>query len=240
MRINYIMEKAYLQAQLSLSIPSMSSPYLSALMYEAGVFAGFENPTDRYGRMSHSGGPFQALQSTFALITITVEVITQIALLLRTLASAGTKELNSSSIILISLSLAPSAIRLVGIWSLTTATKGSKRDAWRKAREQEREIKDMGRKGNYKQEVVLFGLKDWVLDKWDGLKLAQIKEQEETKAQATGVELTLGLGQQGVETMFYVSRPRQVELAISIIQEEMQFLFYVGHSPPMDLAERVT
>ncbi len=183
----------------------MSSPYLSALMYDAGVFAGFQPRTDRYGQAASSGGPFQTLSSTFNLITITVEVITQIYLLLRTLVSAGTKQLNSSSIILISLSLAPSVFRLIRSWTFSEWNKFKRRSAWRKARMEEREIKNMGRKGDYKQEVVLFGLKDWVLEKWDVLKLAQMKE--EAKERVGVFELGLGLGQQGVETAFYVGLP---------------------------------
>jgi hypothetical protein len=200
------MEKAYLRAQLSLSIPSMSSPYISALIYEAGVFAGFESRRDRYNRMSRSGGPFQTFQAVSSLLSIVVEVITQLYLLLGTISSNYTV-LNTSTVILIVLSLAPTGLRLAASWfaeSMRNRKNGSTKD-WRKQRRDEMDIRDMGRKGEYKQEVVLFGLKDWVLGKWDDVKIAQMKEQENATETVGYVELWLGLGQHSIETAFYVS-----------------------------------
>lgn len=75
---------------------------------------------------------------------------------------------------------------------------------WHKARQQENAIKDMGRNGGYKQEVVLYGLKEWVLNKWDELKVKQLVEQQKSRQTTRILELGLGLGQEGVQTAFYV------------------------------------
>ena len=199
------MERSYLDAQLALSIPSMSSPYVSAVMYEAGVFAGFEPRTDRYGMSIMTSGPFGTMNCLFSLVTHIVEIFTQIFLVLRTLSSASKDEFSSSTLILISLALAPSVFRLGGSW-LFGRGRGPKRlrAGWH-TRRQEMNVKDMVRKGGYKQEVVLFGLRDWVLAKWDDVKLQQIKEQENSRERRGLVELGLGLGQESVKTMFYVS-----------------------------------
>ncbi|KAK4684083.1 hypothetical protein P7C73_g6120, partial [Tremellales sp. Uapishka_1] len=203
--INYSMEKAYLEAQLSLSIPSLSSPFLSALMYEAGVFAGFESRTSRQGHSSNSGGPFQILQSSFSVLTILIEVLTQAGLLIRTISSATSTDSSASSLLLIVLSLSPSLFRILGSFASSgVGTKGNKRMNWMRSRKDERAIKDLGRNGGYKQEIVLFGLKDWVMEKWDKLKIEQLNAQEMQKQQMGIVELGLGMGQEGAQTAFYV------------------------------------
>jgi hypothetical protein len=200
------MEKAFLHAQLSLSIPSMSSTYISALMYEAGVFAGFEYRNTRSNMKTRSGGPFETLQSTFSLITIIVEVITQIYLLLSTISSSSTTW-NASSFILLSLSLAPTILRLAGSWMIGAGRNSRGRGggrSWRLKRQEEWDIRRLGKQGEYKQEMVLFGLKNWVMGKWEGVKLEQMREQEDAKQNVGYIELGLGLGQHSIETAFYV------------------------------------
>lgn len=198
------MSRTYLQAQLSLSLPSMSNTFLSALMFEGGIFAGFEHRTDRNGMSYMSGGPFNTLKSTFNLLTIVTEVITQVSLLLRTLFR-GSTSLNSSSILLILLALAPSAFRLVGSIAFRRHSNKDHRVGWLKRRQAEQEVKDLGRKRDYKQEIVLFGLKDWVLGKWDEVARMQAGEIDLNRGRNGFVELCLGLGQHSVQTAFYVS-----------------------------------
>ena len=180
----------------------MSDPYLSALMYEAGVFAGYETRNTRHNIRNASGGPYNTLTSIFSLLTILVEVFTQSMLLFRTI-TAHSSVFNPSTILLIALSMAPALFRLAGSW-LTAGRRGFS-SQWRKMRIEEMSVKEMGRKGEYKQEIVLFGLKDWVLNRWESLKLVQMENDEMAKGQSNLIDLGLVLGQQSVETAFYVS-----------------------------------
>lgn len=204
--INFIMERAYMRAQLCLSIPAVSNPHISALMYEAGCFAGFEARRSRNGLNMRGGGPFEAISSIFSLLTLTIQVATQLYLLLRTLTSAAGNQLNGSSIALIALSLLPSVLRLGGSFFFAQMRNDRRRLRGNKDRSEERELRQISHTGEYKQEVVLFGLADWVLDKWTALKQRQLKEQEQARENMGMVRLGLGMSQQAVETAFYVSQ----------------------------------
>ena len=171
-------------------------------MYEAGCFAGFEIRQNRYGQHTHSGGPFGTMASAFGLLTLTVEITTKIFLILRTITSSSTSGIMSpSSLFLILLSVIPSILPF-----LRRPGQGVKRrQAWRKNRREEGELKEMARRGEYKQELVLFGLADWLLDRWDAVTRIRIREQEEAREQMGLTSLGLGLSGHGIETIFYVS-----------------------------------
>jgi hypothetical protein len=169
-------------------------------MYEAGVFAGFES-----------------LSSTFQLVTISVQLFSQLILLLRTITSGSSELLDKSSAVLIALSLAPTLLRLFGGWS-GRGRKSEGRKNWGRMNRDIRAIKDLGRNGGYKQEVVLFGLRDWVLEKWDELKTDQMRAQQDQRRGMVAFELGLGLGQEAIQTAFYVSpSPPQHLLQSSIL-----------------------
>jgi hypothetical protein len=83
---------------------------------------------------------------------------------------------------------------------------------WQTARREEAFIKDLGRNGSYKQEVVLFGLGGWVLEKWDELRQAQIRDGLDRRFGIGYWQLGWGVGEEAVQTLFYVSRMgREVE-----------------------------
>lgn len=190
---------------MSLSIPALSSPFASALTYEAGCFCGVESHISRKGSPQRSGGPFATLSSVFNIMTITVELVTQTGLLLTTIAAASNEShFTWSNLLLILLSLSPSGIRLIGSFLFGDFRRG-RRTGIQRLRLEEREVRQIGTRGEFKQEVALFGLKDWVLDKWDRLKKQQLQEQDDVKTWQETVELGLGLSTQSVETAFYVS-----------------------------------
>jgi hypothetical protein len=159
----------------------------------------------------------------FSLITSSVTVMTQVWLLMRTLSGKSASDLVSSrgrrgrktvdtpaanatdgsSIALLFLAFLPSIVRLVGGWMKTS---WSLRRSWAYERfERERNVKDLGRNGGYKQEVVLFGLKDWILQVWDEQRRAGLQNTESFQRDVGGVDIGIGLVQEGVQNVFYVS-----------------------------------
>lgn len=74
------------------------------------------------------------------------------------------------------------------------------------SRQAEREVKTMGRKGEYKQETILFGLRDWILDRWDQAKIHADWPKLEQQKGNRSFELGLGVVEEGIQTSFYVSQ----------------------------------
>jgi hypothetical protein len=253
--LTHHVETLYMSAQLSLDIPTLSDPFVSALMYEAGCFAGFES---RHGRPGVGGGPmakmggrrrsrpspFTTLSTFFSTLTTTVEVFSAGSLLLRTLRQAVRDDpdilqpkstnrpfpfnvLPSESLLLIIFAFLPATLSILGTFftlSLPARSSGgnglqnlfSSKGKWkRKAAKQSsttwqetlrdiQDVRDLGRNGAYKQEVVLFGLKDWVLAKWEGLREVQMQEELQSMSQAGYYMLGFGVAEEMMQTAFYV------------------------------------
>lgn len=207
-RIDTKLERAYLATQLSLSIPSLSSPYVSALMHEAGIFVGYEARTvpgsGGYVRSGFSG-PSDALGSIFQLLINLVGITSQLYLIYRALSGGDSlSRVTWTSIILIILSVTPALLRTLG-----GLLRPNARQDWRRyyqqARQTEKDVRDLGRSGGYKQEVVLFGLRDWVLSRWDRVRGEMESEKISQQARTGGYDLTLSAVEEGVQTSFYVS-----------------------------------
>ncbi len=179
------------------------------------------------GPRAMTTSPFQALNKVVNLATGSVEVISAGALLLNTLRQAtkdnqstaqhhlpwpfGLIPVPSGSIILIILSFLPALLSILGTFSLFSmpTTRSISRNGrlfnWQAARREEREIKDLGRNGGYKQEVVLFELKDWVMKKWEEVRLRQIEDQMKQREMVGLWGIGFSLGQETLQTSFYVS-----------------------------------
>lgn len=254
--LTHHVESLYLSAQLSLDIPTLSDPFVGALMYEAGCFAGFEPRQMRPGGRGPMGkmfggkrgsrpSPFTTLSTFFSTLTTSVEVFSAAGLLLRTLRQAVRDDpeilssrgpgkpfpwnmMPSESLLLILCAFLPAALSIVGTFftlSLPAAGGGGKISrsgkwkpkktakgksaapsiTWQETLRELQEVRDLGRNGAYKQEVVLFGLKDWVLGKWEGLRELQMAEELKTMNQAGVWVLGFGVAEEMVQTGFYVS-----------------------------------
>lgn len=254
--LTHHVESLYMSAQLSLDIPTLSDPFVSALMYEAGCFSGFESRHSRPGAgggpMARMGGrrrsrpsPFATLSTFFSTLTTTVEVFSAASLLLRTLRQAVLDDpkilqpkatnrpfpfnvLPSESLLLIIFAFLPAALSILGTFftlSLPARSSGSsglqnlfsskgkwKRKGarqssttWQETLRDIQDVREFGRNGAYKQEVVLFGLKDWVLGKWEGLREVQMQEELQSMSQAGIYMLGFGVAEEMVQTAFYVS-----------------------------------
>lgn len=177
-------------------------------MFEAGMFAGYEARSVRtpsgFYRSGGFGGPFDALSSTFSLLTNLSGVISQLYLLYAALSGGKLGRLGWSSALLIALSLGPS---LSQAFAGIVRPSGSKqaRASRISSRQKEQDVKAMGKNGEFKQEVLLFGLKDWVLAKWDRMRVDKESERINEQRGFEGFEFGLGMVQEGAQTSFYVS-----------------------------------
>ncbi|GHJ87892.1 hypothetical protein NliqN6_4294 [Naganishia liquefaciens] len=253
--LTHHVESLYMAAQLSLDIPTLSDPFVGALMYEAGCFAGFESrnmrPGAGRGPMSNMMGgrrrsrpsPFMTLSTFFSTLTTSAEVFSAASLLAKTLRQAihdnplilkpkntgrpfPSNLLPSESLLLILFAFLPAALSILGTFltlalparpgsssSLGTlfSAKGkfSRKAArqsnttWQETARDLQDIRDLGRNGAYKQEVVLFRLKDWVLAKWEQLREVQMQEELQSMNRAGYYVLGFGVAEEMVQTAFY-------------------------------------
>jgi len=242
--VNHEVEKLYMSSQLSLDIPTLSDPTISALIYEAGCFAGFESRASRPGMggsMSgvtrNRGGPFATLSQFLSSMTISVEVITASGLLYRTLSTAigeiqGSDEhrdpvslffgLSTNSVLLLVLCFLPSVLSLCGtLFSLSSPLQvrrlvpgklrgnpgisESESQARMDTNSQVQHVKVLGKNGAYKQEVILFGLKEWILTKWEGLVQLQMETEMAHRSRLGWMLVSFRVSEEAVQTAFLVS-----------------------------------
>ena len=194
---------------MSLSIPAMSTPYVSALMYEAEVFVSTKEYTTRTGdTWNDANAPFEAIEHFIRAITGTIELVTQLSLLVNALLGAETQSWGQGRVLLIVFSLGPTLLRLCGDWFMKRRRhRRSKKDyaLLRRLDLLQDTLREMGTSGNYKQENVLFGLKEWVLMKWDEVGQARTQEVQRYVEARRVKDLGLSLSKTSMETMFYVS-----------------------------------
>lgn len=252
--VDHEVEKLYMSSQLSLDIPTLSDPTISALIYEAGCFAGFESRSSRPGmgntltdRVRSRGGPFVTLSGLLSSVTISVEVITASALLFRTLSStieqmqASAMDRDAASLvfgiltksaILLVLCFLPSVLSLSStLFSLSVPIKSvrprpgklkgnpgiseSESQARRDTNFAIQHVKVLGKNGAYKQEVVLFGLKDWILEKWEELVQLQMETEMAHRSRLGWMLVSFRVSEEAVQTAFLVSEIRGMKLSWS-------------------------
>ena len=189
---------------MSLSIPALSNPYLSALMYEAGVFCGQEPHNRRSGgwRMSDA---FEFLGSIVKVFSELVEVATQTLLIIRTITCAGQGFFTYSTLVLFALAIAPGIVKLISKWVLSRRINGKHSNHyWHRLHQTEHDYRAMSQ-SHHKQEVVLFGLKDWVLDHWAEAREASRVAENEASEKRQVWELGTNVVEHGIGDLFHVS-----------------------------------
>lgn len=121
---------------------------------------------------------------------------------------------SSSTLILIALSFLPSAVRLVGDWFTVKRDRATMREYYKQVHD--RDVKALVRSGVYKQELVLFGLKDWVLKIWDSQIKGEINLEDHARRDLKGFTVGVSVVQQGVENLFYVSCQARCRLKLTL------------------------
>jgi hypothetical protein len=193
---------------MSLSIPALSTPYVSALMYEAEVFVSTKHFTTRNGdTWNDANTPFDAIEHFIRAMVCTIELVTQLTLLVNALLGSESKAWGFGRIVMLLFSLGPTILRLGGDWFVKRGRRRrSKRDyaALRRLGHVQDTLREMGTSGDYKQETVLFGIKDWVLMKWDEVRQAKMQEEQRYLEGRRVKDLGLSLSKTSMETLFYV------------------------------------
>ena len=70
--------------------------------------------------------------------------------------------------------------------------------------QQEQEYGQMSTNGEFKQEVVLYGLKDWVLDSWERAHAMTWADEQESLEAGESWQLVTSLIQHGIGDLFHV------------------------------------
>ncbi|RXK36654.1 hypothetical protein M231_06041 [Tremella mesenterica] len=182
------MDRAYLAAQISLSIPALSHPYTVALLHEAEEF-------HRYG--------FERLTSAFRILTPILQFLARLSLVIRALTSATQVPfLTWSNVILMSLTLAPILLRYIR----QKIPYGSARmnPRWDQWKTEASLMKGIGTGGYHKEEVLLFQLKDWVMKRWESASLNILFDYQGLGGQIDLTSMVLDVGERSLNTIFYV------------------------------------
>jgi len=177
------------------------------MMYEAGIF------TYKHGRVTRDlagdidreylGFPFACFIKILDLFTDILGIVAQIYLMYSALSAGSGAARGLTAIFLIFLSLAPTIIRL-GVDLLRPATTRWKfRWIYNHA---EGSIDAMTDKPAYRQEALLFGLREWVLARWDRMQEEVEAERLERRQNGKGWDLGLDVVAEGFRTSFYVSQ----------------------------------
>lgn len=166
-------EAGYLHAQLSLTIRDMNNDLEKDLLYEAGILAGF----NRIVRLASSGLPSlvggRTLQPQTAMSTIgkvirdAIDVTSQLALVVSRFRRGG-NAFSLENALIASLSLYPFVFsRLERAVNRSRSRKIMMQpfDEDRFTHLDKTAVRDFT-KPEMKQELVLFGLKDWVMKRW--------------------------------------------------------------------------
>lgn len=197
------LEKAYLEARLSLSIPSVSSRFVADLVTEAGSFVGH----DPHRRVFHSiQGPFQAVEHFFTSVTLSVEVVSGIGLVWKATTSVAGSTFSFAKTILLALALAPTATTMIALWAQQVQRELSRdrREAQNRVRAERSKWEEIGLNSANRQETVLFGITDWIMAGWD----ASVQEERKLNTARRTLSRTIDLGiemcNMGIDSLFDV------------------------------------
>lgn len=208
MHVDDVLERAYLAAQFSLPISATSSPYFSALMHDAGIFAGYTRRPHPRSKGEYDWdfprSPYGCLHAALDLFTDFLRVLSQICLMYRTVSSGGPRGDGGTGLILIALSLAPTVVRVIINLVRDRTPYFVYRLSYHLA---ETSIREMADRGESKQEAVLYGLKDWALARWDDVRSKAGAEETERRKDDKDHKFGLKMMDQGVQTCFYVRLP---------------------------------
>ncbi|KAG8859725.1 hypothetical protein FRB96_004299 [Tulasnella sp. 330] len=183
-------EYLYLKAQLAMDIPALSDPRTSALTFEAGAFAGFERRVAIMGFEQMSGASSQIQEFTGVLTTV-ITLFSGSALLFGTIWQSSGGTFNTKSLFFIIMMFASPLLgfiepgRTAPRWLLH----------WNK-----RDIQAMGSNGQYKQEILLFGLADWVMGKW---RTAVNQERDQVTNTRDRLFLAISLVRDSIRSIVY-------------------------------------
>jgi hypothetical protein len=206
-KIDQIVETDYLTAQLTTDLTRAASKYHSALLYEAGVFASFEHWHDSRGGTRSSTGPMMTMDVLFGTIFKFVQIILTATLLCGYLWNAISDDPTSGlSLALVGLNICPMLLAGFRAYFQRQAKDDERILQLRDVNKEMFALKAMGKNGEGKQEVVLYGLKDWVLRRWRAVR-ARRNEIRDIRLQSQWVDVCTRVGRGAISMAFNVSCP---------------------------------
>ncbi|KAG9042468.1 hypothetical protein FS837_010826 [Tulasnella sp. UAMH 9824] len=186
-------EYLYLKSQLTLDIPTLSDDRVAPLLTEAGAFAGFESFTSSNGQYAKS--PSRQMVALTDMLRDIVALVSRSSVVIHTvLGTTKQGKFSFSTILFLFMSFLPSLLGFLtvvnhhwGRFFLPPMTK--------------REIHELGRNGQYKQEILLFGLADWVMEKWR--QANDLTRQERDMARDDLWKTCVSMARDSVESVCY-------------------------------------
>lgn len=225
--VDFCMERAYLRAQLGMTLQARNSPLHTARVHEAGVFAGFE---PQFGLERPISGPWMMVRTFGDAMSLVIRVGVQGAMLGRMLYSAfsGNPRYRWGNAALLTLSLAPAIIQIgLGRAYQWLATREEQEYVDPTPHRIEQATRSFATDSQYTLELVLFGLKDWVLAQWEKARQEINRRKQEYRSRTEGFILsTAELLRNGVQYGFFAlvatqSVPTSFSLGALHAQTEM-------------------
>ena len=202
--INHRMEYEYLKAKTSLSHRSITSPFVSALLHEAGVCTGL-NRRYHFGTSGESSlhhRPFAVVKQLCTFLTGFVDITSSTILLVRTIFTDSN---GGDRYALTALALLPTGIRLLRDWVKSAGADSVKRTQSHAAHRQKDRYNDIAHREAYRQETILYGLGDWILTQWTEAALLAETNKFSRKEWARYAKLGLAFAEESVDQIFDVS-----------------------------------
>lgn len=201
--VTYSCERTYFTAKLGMSLPQMTDPVQTALLYEGGVFAGVEAIR---GSRRPFHGPWTMIDNMGETIGMTIAISAQIVILVHPLLKM-TKVFSLPQLLLLTLSIGPIAIEflenpLIHWFESLDNDRDSKAEG--SAREEEDALRVVLSDDDVQQEVVLFGLKGWVIQRWDAIATARHERESQRQLTHQYVYTIIGVLRATISNSFYV------------------------------------
>lgn len=163
--VNFAMRYSYLESQLSSSISDASDPLIMALFDEAAIVCGKYG--SRVGKITTTISPANLLMSASGLFSEALSVSLQLLVVVGIFRQIARAKRPKSKLVLgtmFALGIAPTILSLgewiAFDWALAKFHKLQRQRPRTKTKLEEFAF------GEKKQEVILFGLKDWILAQW--------------------------------------------------------------------------
>lgn len=245
-----------MKMKLGLDLQASNNPLYMAVVADASVFTGHGQSMDDTGYViSSGGGAFYLLNFASEALVQLLQLGTQVAVIMRTISlSSPDTAITLGNVVLVGLSLAPTLLTLCqerfGTW-LNPYNDEPRAVRLRSLQEESKTLENIG-EGSKRQELLIFGYKDWVLQRWDKLEQLSLAEEGTTTRKLEYLSMVLEVLKTTVKSGFYVLLATQAipttlslgaitlhgQMAEDLLSTSRRFaeLFYVTYQMPFFLA----
>lgn len=192
-------------ASMDLATETTPNHIQRAVVDEAGLFSG-----DKLFDSNNPGGAWELILGIGSTVTSAISFASQSALLIRTLMrGAGGNGLNDvvtwGNCLLITLSLSSGLLSSISnrLYTMLDRRRDAKQQGILQSTLEERALSGMLKDDSSRNELVLFGLKDWTLERWDARHRRSTIQLEYQAAEY--LQAMQFLFQTSIQNLFYVS-----------------------------------